>query len=100
MAINLKLKQGAEDYRQKLKMGLIKVAKSLDPIEKAKQNPKSLRFAISAKCYDCSGFTKADVRNCDMPYCELFKVRPYQNDTVALKNSAIKKYSHSDNIIS
>jgi len=90
------INKGLEEYNNKKQLGLIPEPKRLDPIEKAKQNPTSLRLAINAKCYDCSGFVKADVRSCDMQDCELFKVRSYQNDTVALKNAAIKKYSHSD----
>ena len=27
----------------------------LDPIERARRNPTSLRLAITAKCWDCSG---------------------------------------------
>jgi hypothetical protein len=106
MAINLKLKQGAEEYRQKFKMGLIKVAKSLNPIQKAKQNPKSLRFAINAKCYDCSGFTRVDVTDCDMPGCELYFLRPWQkphikktvsgSGTPLSKTPVIKKYGCFD----
>jgi hypothetical protein len=77
MTVNLKLRQGAEEYRQKLKLGLVK---KLDPIEKAKQNPRSLRFAINAKCFDCSGFEKPEVTNCEMSDCFLHRHRPWQNN--------------------
>lgn len=56
----------------------------LDPIEKARRNPKSLRLAINAKCFDCEG-GNADpcvqwrIGNCDIERCPLHPVRPYQH---------------------
>ena len=101
--------QKLKDYHIKLKQGLITRAKTLNPIEKSKLNPHSLRFAINAKCFDCSGFIKIDVTYCDMPNCELNHIRPWQRphlktqikriDTVLSKSSAIKTYSCSDNKI-
>lgn len=56
----------------------------LDPIEKAIKNPKSLRCAINAKCWDCMG-AEADpnprkrIRECPVGgSCPLWPVRPYQ----------------------
>lgn len=54
----------------------------LDPIEKARQNPKSLRKAINGKCWDCQGGnadpgTRARIRDCTAT-CTLNPVRPYQ----------------------
>ena len=57
--------------------------KCYDPIERAKRNPKSLRAAIDAKCWDCEG-GDADpaphwrIGNCVCPDCPLYPVRPYQ----------------------
>jgi len=72
------LKIGRKEYLRKIKAGEIEKPKTMNPTEKAKANISSLRAAINAKCYDCSGFIKIDVSNCDMPDCELFKVRPWQ----------------------
>ena len=55
--------------------------KPLNPIEKAKQNPKSMRLAINANCYECMGFAKSwrgDVRNCTSPNCSFYGFRPYK----------------------
>ena len=78
MAVNLKLRQGLKEYRQKLKMGLVEKSEPLDPIEKAKQNPKSLRFAINAKCFDCCCFQKPEVTFCTAKACPLYSLRPWQ----------------------
>jgi hypothetical protein len=57
----------------------------LDPVEKAKRNPSSLRLAINAKCWDCCGagadgieFTKETIRTCSSFSCPLHFQRPYQ----------------------
>lgn len=58
--------------------------KTKNPVEKAKENPNSLRFAINAKCYECEGGdTDPNVRwrigNCVCEdTCPLWNVRPYQ----------------------
>jgi len=55
----------------------------IDPLERAKRNPTSLRHAINAKCWDCIG-GDADpsprwcIGNCEIPACPLWNVRPYQ----------------------
>lgn len=56
---------------------------SLDPIEKARQNPNSLRLSINAKCFDCVGAgadpnPRGAIRDCPIKGCALFPVRPYQ----------------------
>lgn len=55
----------------------------LNPIEKAQKNPKSLRLAINAKCYDCMGQNSdpnvtGRIGSCEIPSCPLWPVRPYQ----------------------
>jgi hypothetical protein len=57
----------------------------LDPVQKAKKNPSSLRLAIIAKCWDCCGagadgieFTKETIRTCKSFSCPLHFQRPYQ----------------------
>jgi len=82
MTINLKLRQGLQEYREKLKMGLVETPKSLDPIEKAKLNPKSLRFAINAMCFDCCCYQKPEVRFCTAVNCPLHNLRPWQSKEI------------------
>lgn len=55
----------------------------LDPIEKAAANPRSLRLAITGKCWDCCGAgqdpnTRATIAACRVTRCSLHPVRPYQ----------------------
>ncbi len=69
---------GLSEYRRKLKLGIVKATKPLDPIEKAKTKPNSLRFAINAKCYDCCCYQKAEISLCTAEDCPLFNLRPYQ----------------------
>lgn len=59
----------------------------LDPIQKSKREPGSLRLAINAKCWDCAGagadgieFTKTTIRECSVQRCPLHHQRPYQPD--------------------
>lgn len=56
----------------------------LDPIERAKRKPGSLRLAISAMCWSCAGagadgveFTKTTIRECQVLRCALHAHRPY-----------------------
>jgi len=76
--MNLKLRQGAEEYRQRLSLGLVETPKQLDPMERAKQNPKSLRAAINAKCFDRCCFQKQEVKYCTAVNCPLHHLRPWQ----------------------
>jgi hypothetical protein len=50
----------------------------LNPIEKAKANPKSLKYAIQAKCWDCSNFQREEVKLCTVKSCALWNLRPWQ----------------------
>lgn len=57
--------------------------KTLDAIQKAQRDPKSLRLAINGKCWDCVGRDadpnpKQRVRDCPMTDCTLWAVRPWQ----------------------
>ena len=89
MTVNLKLRQGAEQYREKLRLGLVEMPRRIDPIEKAKQNPTSLRFAINAKCFDCNGFERPGVRDCDIYDCPLHRHRPWQTKHQAHKKNNV-----------
>ena len=79
MTVNSKLNQGLKEYHRKLKAGEIKRAKRISLIEKSKQSPGSFRLAINSKCYECSGFVKVDVTNCEIDECPLYRHRPWQN---------------------
>jgi hypothetical protein len=57
-------------------------------IVKAKRNPKSLKKAINAKCFECFGGTEDElpdsgwkklIGTCTAPDCPLYPHRPYQN---------------------
>lgn len=55
----------------------------LNPIDKAKKHPSSLRMAINAMCWDCVGAgedanPRAAIRECGISKCPLWNVRPYQ----------------------
>ena len=39
----------------------------------------SPRDAIKAKCLECMGYKKAEVRLCTAPTCPLFTLRPYRD---------------------
>ena len=78
MVINLKLQQGLKEYNRKLAAGEIEKAEVLDPIEKAKQNPKSLRAAINAHCFQCSCYQRIEVTLCTAKDCPLHNLRPWQ----------------------
>lgn len=56
----------------------------LNPVEKAKANPGSLKLAIKAHCWTCSGAgadagVKFHVRDCRVKNCALHPHRPWQN---------------------
>ena len=72
------MKPALKEYREKVQLGLVPKPERLDPIEKAKRNPTSFRFAIRAKCFECSGFERIEVTNCEFDYCPLYKHRPWQ----------------------
>ena len=55
----------------------------LTPIERAKRNPKSLRAAITAKCWDCvcgdaDPRPRERIAECASKTCPLVTLRPYQ----------------------
>ena len=73
---------GLQQYKEKVKNGEIEATVSLNPLQKAKQNPTSLRLAVNAMCYQCMGAvgqeSKTDIRNCTSFKCPLHTTRPYQ----------------------
>jgi hypothetical protein len=58
--------------------------KRLTPVERAQKSPRSLRMAITARCYQCEG-EGADagwrdrIAACNATTCALHPVRPYQD---------------------
>jgi len=73
-----KLQAAAAEYREKVKSGEIIPTKALNPEEKAKQNPTSMKYAIRAKCWDCACGQKEEIRLCPITDCSLYNFRPYK----------------------
>lgn len=77
----------ANDQKNRLKsLGLLKPT---SPLNKALADPKSLRKAVTAFCYECVGGdgepgARIHVRNCTTRNCPLFRVRPWQKSGAAL----------------
>lgn len=69
-----RLRAGAEEYQRKLKSGEVT---RLTPIEKSFSNPRSLRYAINAKCFDCSCGSRKEITLCEIVACPLHRFRPY-----------------------
>lgn len=76
----------AKEKREQMKAEGIKVVFK-NPIEKALENPKSLRLAINAKCFDCVGRDydpnyRARIRDCTaVDVCSLHPLRPFRDDS-------------------
>lgn len=49
-----------------------------NPIEKALAHPNSKVLAIKAKCWDCCGGQRNEIRDCPCQACPLWPHRPYQ----------------------
>jgi len=67
--------------RTKLAENRAKGTKPLNPIEKAKLNPKSRVLSIAAFCYQCMGMEpgwRNHIRECPSKDCPLFGFRPYK----------------------
>ncbi|MDD4274272.1 MAG: hypothetical protein PHG14_11160 [Desulfobacter postgatei] len=75
---NQKSKAALEAYTEKVRSGEVEKPVTLTPIEKARQNPKSLRAAINGKCFDCCCGNRAEVSRCQITSCTLHPVRPWQ----------------------
>lgn len=52
----------------------------LNPIQRAKLKPNSLRLAVNAKCFDCCNEQRVEIKKCTIRECSLWAVRPYQNE--------------------
>ncbi len=56
----------------------------LNPVEKARANPGSVKMAVKAHCWTCCGAgadpgVKLHVRDCGVKSCNLWPHRPWQN---------------------
>lgn len=66
----------------------------LDPIERARRNPKSLALAIAGKCWDCVGAgaeagARDQIRDCSATQCPLRSVRPHAGRVTESRRKAI-----------
>ena len=68
--------KGLEEYRRKVKSG--EIQRALTPIEKSFKYPRSLRYAINGKCFDCSCGQAIEITKCPITKCTLHRFRPYQ----------------------
>ena len=66
------------EYREKVRNGEIIRTKSLNPEEKAKSNPNSMKYAIAAKCFDCTCGQRDEIKLCSITDCSLYNFRPYK----------------------
>lgn len=48
------------------------------PQERHIASPQSRAKAIHAKCWDCTGFQREEIRQCTMTECSLYNFRPYK----------------------
>ena len=71
--------EALKEYRRKVEAGEIERPAPKNPLEKAKENPTSLRFAVNAKCYECCAGEnwRNRTRYCQIFSCPLWPVRPY-----------------------
>ncbi len=59
------------------------MSKKKTPTQKATANPKSLRCAVNAMCWDCVGgdsdpASRWRIGNCPITNCPLYPLRPYK----------------------
>lgn len=73
-----KIPDRLKEYNEKVKKGEIERTPPKDPIQKAKDNPKSLRAALNAKCWECACYQRKEVTECTAKDCPLWRLRPWQ----------------------
>jgi hypothetical protein len=76
------MQKKAKEAREAKKLAGIPVV-ILTPTEKARADPRSMRKAITAFCFECMGGTgmpsvRQEVANCTAPQCSLYPLRPWQ----------------------
>lgn len=73
--------QALQEYNRLVSEGIIEKSPRKSPLEKALEQPTSLRLAINAKCYDCGydhedvGSWRDQIRYCPSTDCPLYPVR-------------------------
>lgn len=88
-----KFAEGRKLYLAKIKSGEVEIV-HLDPMEKSEANPKSMKYAIRAKCFDCNcGEAWVNrTRFCTIFGCPLWKVRPFRQN---ITEQMCRDYVHS-----
>lgn len=66
------------DQPSQLQGHTTKGMKIRNPIQIAIDNPRSMRAALNAKCWDCSGQSKVEVGRCVVEDCSLWLFRPWR----------------------
>lgn len=72
-----------EKAREKKVLLRLQNESGINPILKARLNPKSKVCAIAAKCCDCVGTNEnpgwmTEIRKCPVTSCPLYQFRPYK----------------------
>jgi hypothetical protein len=80
--MNIALQEGRQRHQEQITNGQKSTAGKSNPLERARSHPTSLRAAINAKCFDCCGFSRQEVRLCVMTDCPLWRLRPWQIVTI------------------
>lgn len=85
--------KGLEKYKEDLAQGLVtKVPPEYNLIRKLEKNPKSLRLAIDAMCFNCMGGTRDHmpdpgwrqlIATCTSKGCPLLGFRPYTQGVIS-----------------
>lgn len=87
MSINKSMSEHLKKHRDKIAQmkldGTYVHPVTKNPLEKAQEDPKSLRKAVTAMCYDCMGRDadpdfRGRIRECACHDCPLYPLRPYQ----------------------
>lgn len=92
--MNIALEKATQERLRRKELGIKTVIKN--PIEKARENPTSLRKAINGKCWDCIGAgqdpnPRRAIRKCVIKDCTLWPVRPFQKSAVLDSDERNKK---------
>jgi hypothetical protein len=77
--MNIEGLQKAHDARERMRAEGRPI-EVLSPLERARRKPTSFRLAINAKCFDCAGGSRNEVRRCPAVRCPLHALRPWQRD--------------------
>lgn len=84
------LREYQEKVKQMKEAGTYIAPPKLNPIERAKLDPKSMRKAITAMCFDCIGGDhdpdfRGRIKDCPCTDCPLYYHRPYSKKAADFK---------------